>query len=302
VADGGAPAGDGGAEDATAPPDGGVGPIDDDAAIPRGACGYEDSGVPLHVAAGLDLCLPRVACTAETCPPGAGQCAGAGGCVFSPGYQGVATLPEAWVTYYCDLTTGGCHGVGQVDYPEVTAQKIATAMGLPTCTQGGGAAKCVGIAAAPPMMIGNSQLAKDSATGQQVKAWGLGLTEASGLCYELEGPGGTAVVALTDRCGGYCTCGGSAPMECGACVNAPDMRPDCPCVGTVPGLYTSCCGATCGVTQPSCDWCAANNHPHFDLDQATFDMLCAAEATRGSCRLSGVRFFPCMAPTPWPPP
>jgi hypothetical protein len=281
------------------PPDGSLPPITPDG----GACGYEDAGVSVHVATDVDVCLPPVVCDPETCPPGEGTCVG-GKCVFAAGYHGIATQPEAWVTYYCDLTTGGCHGVTQLEFPEVTAQKVATAMGLPVCDAApAGAASCVGISAAPPMIVGNSQNAVDPATGQPVQPWGLGLTEASGLCYELTGPGGRALVALTDRCGGYCTCNGSAEQECGACVNASDMKPNCPCVGSAPPLYGGCCGATCGGTVvASCDWCASNNHPHFDLDVATFNRLCGAEATQGSCRLSGVGFVHCLDASGWPPP
>jgi hypothetical protein len=52
----------------------------------------------------------------------------------------------------------------------------------------------------------------------------------------------------------------------------------------------------------SCDWCASYNHAHFDLDVATFNKLCASRANLGSCQLSAVSFFPCAAPTSWPPP
>jgi len=266
-------------------------------------CGYLDSGTALHVANALDLCMPHVACTAETCPPTLGSCVN-DSCVFNAGYQGVATLPEAWVTYYCELSTGGCHGVTQIEYPEVTAQKIATSMSLPVCDGlDGGATECVGIAASPPMIVGNSQEAVDALTKQPVTDWGLGLTEALGLCYELVGPGGKVLVALTDRCGGYCTCNGSGAEECGPCVNATDMSPGCPCVGSAPPAYTSCCGLGCATAlNPQCDWCASNNHPHFDLDTASFNRICGTLAPDGSCKLSSVKFVHCLDATGWPPP
>jgi hypothetical protein len=268
-----------------------------------GSCGYMDAGVALHVATGLDVCLPHVACNAETCPPPLADCVN-DACVFRAGYSGVATLPEAWVTYYCDLSAGGCRGITQVQYPEVTAQQIATARGLQLCDQAtGGTAECVGISAAPAMIVGNSQEAIDSQSGKPVTDWGQGLTEASGLCYELTGPGGTILVAMTDRCGGYCECNGSGFEECGPCVNATDMQVQCPCVGTAPPAYTACCGATCGGTlNPTCDWCASNNHPHFDLDNGSFNRICGSLATQGSCQLSGVRFVSCPeGKTAWPP-
>jgi hypothetical protein len=268
-----------------------------------GACGYMDAGIALHVGAGLDVCLPHVACNAETCPPPLADCVN-DACVFRAGYQGIATLPQAWVTYYCDLSGGGCRGITQVQYPEVTAQQIATARGLQLCDQAtGGTAECVGVSAAPAMIVGNSQEAIDSQSGKPVTDWGQGLTEASGLCYELTGPGGTVLVAMTDRCGGYCKCNGSAFEECGPCVNATDMQVECPCVGTAPPAYTACCGATCGGTlNPTCDWCASNNHPHFDLDNGSFNHICGSLATMGSCQLSAVRFVPCPeGKAAWPP-
>src|SRR5262249_18757834 len=157
--------------------------------------------------ANLDVCLPPEVCSPETCPPALGKCVN-GACTFTNGFQGIATLPEAWATHYCALSTGGCSGVTQIDPPETTARTIGMQLGHPLCdTQA--TDRCVGIVATPPMLMGNSQETIDPATGSVVNTWGLGLTEASGLCYELTGPGGTAIVAVTDRCGGYCRCNGS---------------------------------------------------------------------------------------------
>jgi hypothetical protein len=277
------------------------GPAVDAAAPTDGGCGYQNRGTVLHVADQIDLCLPPVVCTSETCPPALGTCV-AGVCQHSPGYAALLTTPQVWSTYYCTLSTGGCHGVTQIEYPEVTAMRIATALALPLCEGAAGSGRCVGIAASNPLVVGNSQEARDPSTGQLVGAWGLGMTEASGLCYELTGPGGTAVVALTDRCGGYCRCNGSGFQECGPCVNAPDMQPNCACVGAVPGLYTQCCGNGCATTQQDCDWCASNTHAHFDLDTGAFNHVCGAAASAGSCRITSARFVPCLAAqSAWPP-
>jgi hypothetical protein len=266
-----------------------------------GACGWQDAGRVLDIAPGVTVCLPPVVCTSETCPPPLGACV-QGACQLENGYAGLSTLPEAWITYYCQLSTGGCHGVTQVQFPEDTAAAIAKSTGYPLCEgDTSPAGECVGIAASSPMVVGNSQLAIDPSTGKYVKDWGLGLTEASGLCYELTGPGGVALVALTDRCGGYCKCNGSGYQECGPCVSAPDMSPNCSCVGTEPGLFSQCCGRGCASTLQDCDWCASNNHPHFDLDVATFNRLCGALANLGSCQLSSARFVPCMTALAWPP-
>ncbi|MFO0735074.1 MAG: hypothetical protein U0270_04310 [Labilithrix sp.] len=298
--DGGAPGQTSGGVDL----DGGTRSPDFDANTPvvtDGKCGYQNTGTPLHVADGIDLCLPKTTCAAETCPPPLGDCVD-GVCKFKPGYDGLLTLPEAWATQYCKLSSGGCHGVTQIDFAEVTASSIAKNLGLPICDADATGPNCVGIAASSPMVVGNSQVTKDPATGQPVKAWGAGLTEASGLCYELEGPGGKVTVALTDRCGGYCKCGGSDFQECGPCVDAKDMAPNCPCVGTSPSLYTSCCGNNCGVpVEQRCDWCANNNHPHFDLDDASFFKLCGSSSSAGSCKIAKVKPVACLPPKAWPP-
>lgn len=292
------------APDAAASPDGAVEdspPFDatpPDA--PLGACGWRGEGRALAVAPDVEVCLPKVVCNAETCPPQLGTCV-AGACQYKAGYSGLQTLPEAWATYYCDLQAGGCHGVTQVHFAEETAATVAKNLALPTCYANGGT-KCVGIVASPPMMVGNSQEAKNP-DGTIVANWGLGMTEASGLCYEIEGPGGAAVVAITDRCGGYCKCKGSGFQECGPCVNAADMQTNCACVGAVPGVFGQCCGLGCGgAVKADCDWCASNNHPHFDLDTATFNHVCGGSAGNGSCKLGKARFVPCLTPeAAWPP-
>ncbi len=265
-------------------------------------CGFKGEGERLEVTANIEICLPPVVCTSETCPPPLGDCVN-GKCVFKGEYEGLLTLPEAWATHYCDLPGGGCHGVSQIAFPEVTAQKVAEALGYPLCsTAFAGDEKCVGITASSPMVVGNSEVAIDPDSGSIVSNWGLGMTEASGLCYEVSGPGGTVVVAITDRCGGYCTCGGSGNQECGPCVSAPDMSPGCACVGTVPGLHSECCGRGCASVNQDCDWCASNNHPHFDVDLDAFNWVCGEDAINGSCQLSTVRFFECLAPSgQWPP-
>jgi hypothetical protein len=264
------------------------------------ACGWHGEGRVLDVAANVQVCMPKVVCNAETCPPQLGACV-SGTCQYKTGYQGLKTLPEAWATYYCDLPTGGCHGVSQIHFPEETAATVAKNLALKTCFADA-SGKCVGIVASPPMMVGNSQEAKNP-DGSRVGNWGLGMTEASGLCYEIEGPGGSAVVAITDRCGGYCKCAGSGFQECGPCVNAADMATNCSCVGTVPGVYGQCCGLGCGgAVKADCDWCASNNHPHFDLDTATFNHVCGGSAGNGSCKLAKAKFVPCLtAETAWPP-
>jgi hypothetical protein len=265
-------------------------------------CGANNLGRVLLVTDSIKVCLPPVVCTPVTCPPSIGTCKD-GKCVFKGDYKGLKTLKEAWATWYCDLKVGTCHGVEQFNYPEVTAQMVADKLGHDLCGDSS-AETCVGIVASPPMMVGNSQEAKDPATGGGVIKWGMGFTEANGLCYELTGPTGKKVIAaITDRCGGWCKCNGSGVQECGGCINSSSMVPNCPCVGTVPGEFDSCCGAgeTCSSLNSQCDWCAANNHPHFDLDKKAFNQVCG-DTDKGSCRLTSAKFVPCLPPHEgWPP-
>ena len=248
------------------------------------ACGYMNQGHVLNVAADISLCIPPQHCLPETCPPTLGKCVN-DECVYDAGYEGLATLPQAWATHYCDLQSGACQGVDQLDPVLTTAQKVATQANLPLCKSSSAGAKCVGIVANPPMMEGNREKYGEN--------WGLGLTEPSGLCYEVSGPGGSALLAVTDRCGGYCKCpsvGVDAYNECGQCKEATDLTPLCECRGD----------NSCPTEQ--CDWCAANNHPHFDVDDDTFNHICGDQAIQGSCQLANVKFVPCLAPrTDWPP-
>jgi hypothetical protein len=249
------------------------------------ACGYKGMGHVLNVSAGISLCIPPQTCLPETCPPTVGSCVN-DQCVFKPGYQGLQTLPEAWTTHYCDLQSGACQGVHQLDTVLSTAQAVAKKASLALCKSSAAGAKCVGIVASPPMMVGNREK-----FGQ---IWGLGLTEASGLCYEVTGPGGSALLAITDRCGGFCKCpslGANDFSECGQCKEATDMTPLCECRGD----------NNCSTQQ--CDWCAANNHPHFDVDDDAFNHLCGDQALKGSCQLTVAKFVPCADPrADWPPP
>jgi len=277
----------------------------DDASAGHEPCGYQGRGQVLRVGTELELCLPPVVCTpSETCPRGLGDCV-AGRCQYKPGYHGLATLGEAWATYYCELATGGCDGSVLKPRPYELAKSISQTYGAVCADEPSAGGTCVGVAAAPPAMVGNSQIARDPTNGDYVSSWGLGMTAASGLCYRIAGNAGVAVVALSERCGGYCKCGGSAAYEeCSRCINAPDTTTECACVGTAPPLYGACCGAGCGGAPPGeCDWCANNNHPHFDLDNATFRHVCGALGLQaGSCRLTKVEIIEnCYPARPdWP--
>ena len=125
------------------------------------------------------------------------------------------------------------------------------------------------------------------------------MTAASGLCYRITGPSGaSAVVGIADRCAGYCKCGAGDYNECGICINAPDTTTECTCVGSAPPQYQQSCAAAA-----QCDWCASNNHPHFDLDNATFQHVCGAPGLQnGTCKLAKVEVVAdCFVPrADWP--
>ena len=130
------------------------------------ACGYKGQGHVLDVSADISLCVPPQTCLPETCPPPLGSCVN-DQCVFKPGYQGLETLPEAWATHYCDLQSGACQGVHQFDPVLVTAQSVAATASLSLCKSSAAGAKCVGIVASPPMMIGKSR----ERVGEKLGSW-----------------------------------------------------------------------------------------------------------------------------------
>ena len=269
------------------------------------------SGKLLQVSPNVVVYVPPQVCKPENCPPPFGQCTSKTECTYRGGYDGLRTHPFGYVTHYCKLNSGGCSGVTQVNLAHVTAGKISTDSGLPLCENAGMGQKCIGIVALSPIMMGNSQLATDPETGLMVHKWGMGLTEASGFCYELAGPGGPVVVAVTDRCAGYCTCTAMKHKgECAPCLNElaeggkVGLTPGCPCVGTAPKLHSQCCGMSdygCPTLDGECDWCANSNHPQFDVDDDAFFHVCGAEAGRGSCKLSSARVVKCAEPLKWPP-
>jgi hypothetical protein len=261
----------------------------------------------LEVTDDIILCVPPFVCTPATCPGTLAKCEN-GKCVFNDGYEGLKTFKEAWVTQYCNLSSDACNGISFIKPPKQTANAVASALGISVCyNKSGKQDKCAGIMAPPPRMIGNSEMAKDPQTGEYIDNWGLGTTEASGICYEITGPGGSAVVATTDRCAGYCDCQGDENFaHCDTCINDEQMsaplKPHCGCVGTVPGLWDECCGRGCPQTLANCDWCSANKHPHFDLDDATFNHVCGPDSMLGSCQLTVAKFIKCLDPDPnWPP-
>lgn len=162
---------------------------------------------------------------------------------------------------------------------------------------------CVGIAAVPPVMMGNNAQNYWTNPSTTKPAWGAGLSVVTGQCYKLTATTGhIAYVAITDRCGGYCNCLSTHTQigECSQCVGPyythmiTDLTPNCQCIGTA-GLIDTC------ATAVECDWCAANNHPHFDVDYQTMQRLCGW--VTGICSLTKVEVIEnCVEKVlPWPP-
>jgi len=74
---------------------------------------------------------------------------------------------------------------------------------------------------------------------------------ACGSCWALTGPGGSKNIQVTDCCAGY-------------------------------SGHASCLKST----DPSCDWCAANDHQHFDLDWDSYVTVCGGQVNAGHCSVS----------------
>ena len=241
---------------------------------------------------------------------------------------------HAYSTNYCLLETGGCSGAVGDPRPTIEAARSAllnsSTPGVQSPPWGPIDNNTVfGVTATPPIMNGNSGEGISLVTGQAVTSSFQGLTEVSGLCYDVIGPGGgRAILIVGDRCAGYCgtTCsnetvyntpadpGTSAYAECGHCVTNPNnvVKPGPPCVGTVKGpvqtdMYANCSGNEiyeCLPVFAECDWCASNNHPHFDLDNTAYTEVCTYNNSNpagdpGSCELHKVMPFKCI-PNPQP--
>lgn len=266
-------------------------------------------GVYQKISDTVTIFRPPVECSPVTCMKSlGGECQPDGTCEYTGPFQPFIDYPHAMATHYCELKTGGCSGAIGDPRPEIKKVRGEVLQGTsPEPPPGGAVSKATvfGVTANPPLMIGNSAVGVNSVTGKRVASSYQGSTAVSGVCYDVEGPGGRAILVAGDRCGGYCKSGctadGAGAEECGSCVGAVDGEPtpNPPCVGAVPGLYSSCRGESVyGCTPPvlsECDWCASQNHPHFDLDNASYATVCGGDPA-GSCELTRVTPFRCTTP------
>lgn len=260
---------------------------------------------------------PKVACTPVTCLESyGGKCQADGSCKYPPGFEPLVDYPHAMATNYCELESGGCSGALGDPRDFINNVKNCVINGSsPESPPNGPVDEKTrfGVTANPPIMIGDSAESYDLVNKSQVKVSYQGTTPYSGICYDIKGPTGRAILVPYDRCAGYCKQGcGKTPdspengnLECGSCLQSPDFKPkpNCPCVGKTP-LDGKCCGKSeygCGTLDGQCDWCASQNHPHFDLDNGTYNTVCKDEAgVLGSCELTTVKPFKCIVPQKMP--
>jgi hypothetical protein len=265
---------------------------------------------------------PKVACTPVTCLESyGGQCHADGSCSYPPGFEPLIDYPHAMATNYCDLESGGCSGALGDPRDFINNVKNCIVNGSAPETPPNGPVDentRFGVTANPPIMIGDSAESYDLINQKQVTSSYQGSTPYSGICYDVKGPTGRAILVPYDRCAGYCKqgCGKTSAnlknqndptgnIECGSCLQSPAYKPkpNCPCVGKTP-LDNKCCGKSeygCGALDNQCDWCASQNHPHFDLDNDTFNTVCNGDAgALGSCELTTVKPFKCIVPQKMP--
>lgn len=160
-----------------------------------------------------------------------------------------------------------------------------------------------GIAAVNPTLYGSRFAfgAPNQYTPKSVTGSYTGIGQSCGHCFNLTKGSSSAVVMVVNRCGGFCQAqsavgpcavNGSTSTDCGYCVT-PTTTPTtigCSCMSKIAIQTNGYCDAT--STAHHCDHCAANDHPHFDLDTDTLNQLCG-DANAGVCNLDSFQWVPC---------
>jgi len=185
-------------------------------------------------------------------------------------------------TYYCDLATG-CSG-GSCGYGNLNGR-------LPPGIEG--------IAAVNPSLYGSRVRPGEGAAGQ-----------GCGQCYTLTKGSVSKNIVITDRCAGYChgtspflcNAGGSVSTQCVFCLapyggpNGVLSPPACSCFNSTYLWGKDGAGGYCSTTNLGsylCDWCDANDHPHFDLNREIFEALCPDGLNLGHCLLDSYKPISC---------
>jgi len=209
--------------------------------------------------------------------------------------------PVAAATYFCELETGGCTAGMCIGGSSGSFSSFTTA-NLPD--------GITGVAAVNPTLYGCRYYYSPPrrAINQTVGGAYTFVGQGCGACYKLTK--GTVSVAVTviDRCAGDCKAQqsgtpcdpkGEYESECGNCMaNNQSSVPVCSCYSPSATNYNGICN---GKNNVICDWCAGNDHPHFDLDQTTFNKLCQADAVKGHCDLDSFQSISCNPfKGPWP--
>jgi hypothetical protein len=254
----------------------------------------------------ITVFVPRQLCTPDNCPQDLGTCL-YNQCIFKNGYNGMRTMPKAYATISgCSLANNNCDGVAKniFSVSNVVTDMVTRLPGslaaCPGSTSFSG--ECIGVAGVNPSLFGD-------APGYAIyqKSWGLGLSPASGMCYKLTGyNNNVAYLAVVNRCSGMCSCpsrGFPNPVNCGNCIGTnyftdliPDIKPNCQCMGTASNSISTCATPQ---TMAACDWCAANKHPHFNIDTAAFQHVCGP-LTLGRCEIMKVEVVPnCVTKNPY---
>eukprot|EP01112_Ceratiomyxa_fruticulosa_P014844 TRINITY_DN42_c0_g4_i5.p1 TRINITY_DN42_c0_g4~~TRINITY_DN42_c0_g4_i5.p1 ORF type:complete len:808 (-),score=191.67 TRINITY_DN42_c0_g4_i5:236-2659(-) len=239
---------------------------------------------------------------------GHGSCSG-GQCVCRDGFTGrdcslppggfTYSRPTATVTYFCTLASGGCAPGMCIGGGDFTADNLPDGID--------------GICALNPTIYGsryayaNGQFAIPRTLNGQYTFVG----QSCGTCWRLTKGSVSVTVTVVDRCAGYCranaagTCDANAfnvqESECGNCINGGHSSvPVCSCYS--PNATNASPKGFCNSNQAiNCDWCSNNDHPHFDLDDVTYNKLCGADGAAGHCDLDSFQMISCgMFKGPWP--
>jgi len=189
--------------------------------------------------------------------------------------------PAAVLTWYCDLNSGQGDGSGCAGMCIGSMQDMATGNmwkltdNLPYGVRG--------VAAVNPTFFGERKTGSNQSPLGNYVSHG----KACGKCMRLTKGKKDRTVLVVDRCAGGCkkmaeqeSCAGTnhtnidleRQVECTHCF------PQFPEHGQINPLPSGVVPEARGQFQ-SVDWCAQNDHAHFDVDRGTIEYLCGKDET-----------------------